>query len=358
MTISVGSIQLLKDRWVLRTRWFSALLCRRSLRYLSILAVGLVAVTILALWMGPVHLSANELWHASLHQGNPLWQFIVQQLRLPRVELGIMVGGSLALAGYLLQQVTRIPIAAPSVLGLTDGAGLMVVFCLFFSKQWTARLLVSPYGLAVAALTGVVLILLILMFLRWRTPDLEKIIFSGLILAAICKAASSLVLVVSTTDTATLSQQWLMGSLTLASQPLNRALWPLFGLLVVLTLVHARVLTVSPLERSLQQNLGVSHRSEWRLYLLASAFVALAVAGAGQIGFVGLVVPHVVRWLCPRSVVAQLLGCLFGGAVLVLGADMVSRWLFAPYELPVGIMTAGIGVPFFAVLYWRRSLAR
>jgi iron complex transport system permease protein len=347
-----------KGWWVLRTRGLSMLLCRRSLGWLLVLAGCLVVVGVLALWQGPVQLSAAELWQALLRQGNPLWQFIVQQLRLPRVELGIMVGGSLALAGYLLQQVTRIPIAAPSVLGLTDGAGLMVVLCLFFGKQWTARLLVSPYGLAIAALVGVILILLILMFLRWRTPDLEKIIFSGLILAAICKAASSLVLVVSTTDTATLSQQWLMGSLTLASLPLNHALWPVFALLIVMTLVHARTLTVSPLERSLQQNLGVVRGTEWRLYLLASGFIALAVAGAGQIGFVGLVVPHVARWLCPRSVVAQLLGCLFGGAALVLGADMISRWLFAPYELPVGIMTAGIGVPFFAVLYWRRSLAQ
>lgn len=356
-TTLINSLNTQTRWWLWRNRLGSGLLHRQSwIVLIGLVVLALVVVTI-ALWQGPVRLSVDQMEQALLGQGKPLWQFIVQKLRLPRIELGILVGGSLALSGYLLQQVTRIPIAAPSILGLTDGAGLMVVLCLYFSKQWMAKLLVSPYGLAIASLVGVAMMLFILTLLRWRTPDLEKIIFSGLILAAICKALSSLVLVVSMNDTATLAQQWLMGSLTLASSQLNHALWPVFAILVLLTLGHARRLSVSPLEPGLQFSLGVSTGMTWRLYLLAAGFVALAVAGAGQIGFVGLVVPHLVRWLCPRSVLAQLLGCLMVGAALVLGADSLSRWLFAPYELPVGIMTAGIGVPFFLVLYWKRSLS-
>lgn len=340
---------------VIRSRYFSALLPVRSLWFVLLAGIGLLLLVALALRSGPLSLAVDVVWNALWQQGDALAQLIVQQLRIPRIVLALLAGASLSLAGYLLQTLTRVSIASPSVLGLSEGAGLMVVVCLYLGQHWLPAIITSVYGLAAAALVGALLLLLVLGGLHRRDGNLDKLVFAGLILAAVCKAVISLLLLVSQTDTAAQAQRWLIGSLTQANNSLNQLLLPLFCLLLLLTLGCYRRISLYRLGDAQIQSLGGAvPAGSLSLYLLAAGFTALAVAGAGQIGFVGLVVPHLVRALCSRGTLAQLLGCALLGALLVLVADLAARYVFRPYELPVGLVTAIIGVPCFLLIYLRK----
>lgn len=340
---------------VVRLRGFSGLIPRGSRRFLGGSVLLLVLVLGWALFTGPLLISPQGIFQSLLQQSDPLLQLIVNELRMPRLLLGLVTGASLALAGFLLQTLTRVLIASPAVMGLSDGAGLLVVLALFLGDHgWSG--VTSPLMMAGIAFAGAILVLVLLRCLFRRDPDLEKMVFAGLILAAVCKAAISLLMLVSQSDIAAQAQLWLVGSLSSANRELNQVLLFGFVVLFVLTLLAYRQIALFRLSESVMASLGESvMRQQQYLYLLAAGFTALAVAGAGQIGFIGLVIPHLVSRLCPRGVLAQLLGNAFFGAALVVGADIGARTLITPYELPVGILTAFIGVPCFLVLYLKRS---
>lgn len=339
--------------WMADRPWrgagLSLLLPASALRVLGLLLLVLALVSLLAMALGPLWINPLDLQAPS-----PLQQLVLFELRWPRLLLGLVVGASLAVAGFVLQSLTRVSIAAPSVLGLADGAGLSVVLVLFAGEALWGGQLLSPQGMALAALTGAVAVLMLLRGLSRRDGDLEKMVFAGLVVAAICKALVSLLLLLSQSDMAMQAQIWLVGSLAQANPALNRWLLATCVLLLSLTLLNYRALALYRLSDevmgSLGQPVGVSQR--W-LYLLAAGLTAIAVAGAGQVSFVGLVVPHLIRRICPRGVPAQLIGNACGGALLVVAADVLARNLFSPYELPVGIFTALIGVPCFLWLYGR-----
>lgn len=339
--------------WMADPPWrgagLSLLLPAGALRVLGLLLLVLALVSLLAMALGPLWINPLDLQAPS-----PLQQLVLFELRWPRLLLGLVVGASLAVAGFVLQSLTRVSIAAPSVLGLADGAGLSVVLVLFAGEALWGGHLLSPQGMALAALAGALLVLMLLRGLSRRDGDLEKMVFAGLVVAAICKALVSLLLLLSQSDMAMQAQIWLVGSLAQANPALNRWLLAACVLLLSLTLLNYRSLALYRLSDevmgSLGQPVGVSQR--W-LYLLAAGLTAIAVAGAGQVSFVGLVVPHLIRRICPRGVPAQLIGNACGGALLVVAADVLARNLFSPYELPVGIFTALIGVPCFLWLYGR-----
>jgi iron complex transport system permease protein len=342
-----------EDKWLPDRHWrgagLSLLLPAGALRVLGLLLLVLALLSLLAMALGPLWINPLDLQAPS-----PLQQLVLFELRWPRLLLGLIVGASLAVAGFVLQSLTRVSIAAPSVLGLADGAGLSVVLVLFAGEALWGGKLLSPQGMALAALAGAVAVLMLLRGLSRRDGDLEKMVFAGLVVAAICKALVSLLLLLSQSDMAMQAQIWLVGSLAQANPALNRWLLAACVLLLVMTLLNYRSLALYRLSDevmgSLGQPVGISQR--W-LYLLAAGLTAIAVAGAGQISFVGLVVPHLIRRICPRGVPAQLVGNACGGALLVVAADVLARNLFAPYELPVGIFTALIGVPCFLWLYGR-----
>lgn len=339
--------------WMADRPWrgagLSLLLPAGALRVLGLMLLVLALVSLLAMALGPLWINPLDLQAPS-----PLQQLVLFELRWPRLLLGLVVGASLAVAGFVLQSLTRVSIAAPSVLGLADGAGLSVVLVLFAGEALWGGHLLSPQGMVLAALAGAVAVLMLLRGLSRRDGDLEKMVFAGLVVAAICKALVSLLLLLSQSDMAMQAQIWLVGSLAQANPALNRWLLAACVLLLVMTLLNYRALALYRLSDevmgSLGQTAGVSQR--W-LYLLAAGLTAIAVAGAGQVSFVGLVVPHLIRRICPRGVPAQLIGNACGGALLVVAADVLARNLFSPYELPVGIFTALIGVPCFLWLYGR-----
>jgi iron complex transport system permease protein len=319
------------------------------------LALGLVlgatvlfACLISSILLGAADISPQTVWQALFQFDGSTDHLIIRTVRLPRAILAILVGASLAVAGAITQGLTRNPLAAPDILGVNVGASLAVVLATFIggdgSNQWAFAFIgaaiaaVVVYGLGTLGRSGL-------------TPI--KLVIAG--------AALSYFLGSLTTGILLLNQRtlddirfWLAGSL--GGQDWNglTAVLPyiMVGLLSSLSL--GRQLTLLTFGEEVAQGLGL--KTAWVKLGAATVLVLLAgsaVALAGPIGFVGLIVPHVVRfgvgvdyrWILPYAMVM--------GGIFLSVADMAARLLISPQELPVGIMTALVGAPFF--IYLARS---
>lgn len=276
---------------------------------------------------------------------------ILGQVRLPRILLALLVGGALAAAGGVMQGLFRNPLASPYTLGLAGGAsaGAAVVVTLGLPGRLPWAL---PGGafLGAAVATGAVVLL---SRTRHGTSPLT-LILAGIALSTLFSAITSALIYFANPEEMGAIMVWTLGGLGRANTDYLRILWPpvVAGLTVVL--LFARELDLLALGDEQATHLGVSPaRARWALLSAATVMTAAAVACAGPIGFVGLIVPHSLRlWLGPSH--ARLLSaCALGGAAFLVWADLGARMLLRPAELPVGIITAFLGVPFFLYLLRR-----
>ena len=271
---------------------------------------------------------------------------IVLDLRLPRALAGFACGGLLALAGALMQVMLRNPLADPYVLGISGGAGVGAMLAILFG--------LSAAGINGLAFLGAFGAMLVVFGLAhgdgaWTQA---RLLLTGVIVAAGCGAVVALMLSIAPEHKLRGMLFWLMGDLSQTGAP-----WPALAVLVIalaVSLPFARELNLLARGQDTAQALGVDvRRLRYAIYGIASLVTAVAVTGAGSIGFVGLIVPHLVRLaigndqrlLLPASVLA-------GGALLTV-ADTLARTVAAPQQLPVGVLTALIGVPVFLFLLAR-----
>ncbi|MCG2575636.1 iron ABC transporter permease [Dechloromonas sp. XY25] len=272
---------------------------------------------------------------------------IVLQLRLPRAIAGFACGGLLALAGALMQVLLRNPLADPYVLGISGGAGVGAMFAILIGLP-----VLGIDGLAFVGALGAMFIVFGLAHGDGSWTQ-TRLLLTGVIVAAGCGALVALMLAIADEHKLRGMLFWLMGDLGQSSQ-----WWPALlalGVALALAMPFARELNLLSRGMMQAQALGVAvDRLRYAIYLLASLATAASVTTAGSIGFVGLVVPHLVRLatgndqrlLLPASVLA-------GGSLLVV-ADTLARILIAPQQLPVGVLTALIGVPVFLFLLSRQ----
>lgn len=311
-----------------------------------------VASLALGLAAGTVALSPDEVWRG-LWSADATGSIIVRELRAPRVLLAFLVGGSLAVSGAALQAMIRNPLAEPYLLGLSGGAGLGAVVAL-------ASRTAGPWAVPLAAFAGALAavgLVYRLSLVAGRRLDPRILLLSGVVVGAFAGALMSAIIVLSDAPTVRNAFLWLLGGFGGASwQALG-----VFAAYAVLPLaaigLSARALDLVALGDEPAHHLGADVERVRRLvYLCTALLTAASVAACGIIGFVGLVVPHAVRTLA-RPLHRTLLPLVFagGGSFLVL-ADVVSRTVAAPLELPVGVVTALVGVPVFALLL-RRSVA-
>ncbi len=318
-------------------------------RYGAVLAMLLViaaAAFAMALAMGSADVGLRETWDALQGSGPEGVQSLVNGLRLPRALTAFAVGGLLAVAGVLMQVLLRNPLAEPYILGSSGGAavaalvamsigfGSVVVDIAAFGGAMAATLLVF----AIARGTG-----------SW-TPT--RLLLTGVVLAAGFGAATTMLLALSPDQNLRGMLFWLMGDLSFAFDP-ARCLW-LLALLVIAGTLSARHLNVLARGELQAAIVGLPVRSfRYLVFAAAALATALSVTTVGVIGFIGLVVPHLVRLVAGsdhRIVVPA--SALAGGALLVV-ADTLARTIVAPRQLPVGALTAAIGVPLFLVLMSR-----
>jgi iron complex transport system permease protein len=320
----------------------------------TLLLVALALVTVAAgVRFGTVTLS-NEIFLSILQGGgSPSERFIVLDLRLPRVLLGVLVGGGLALAGAVFQALLRNPLAEPYILGVSGGAAAGTVTLLAIGLAGAASWIL-PLGAFAGALVAITLVFGVAASAD-RRLDVRVLLLSGVVIGAFFAAYIALVLSVSDAATVRSAILWMMGSL-------SGATWRSVGIvsaytipaaLILLTL--ARPLNLLAVGEETAAWLGTNVEGTKRIaYAVASLIAAAGVAFVGVIGFVGLVIPHGVRLLVgPDHRQLLPLSAIAGAGFLVL-ADLGARTVLAPAEIPIGVVTAFVGVPFFLVLL-RRS---
>lgn len=277
---------------------------------------------------------------------------MIRSLRLPRVLLAFLVGGSLAISGAALQALVRNPLADPYLVGLSGGAGLgaVLAIALHIGGAWAV-----PVA-AFAGAVGAVAIVYHLSVAAGRRLDPHVLLLGGVVVGAFAGSLMSAVITLSSASELRSAMLWLLGGFGMASWP-SVALFAAYAIVPLgLLVTSARGLDLLALGEENAQHLGAEVEGlKRRVYLSVAALTGAAVAVSGIIGFVGLVVPHVMRrWGSPLHRPLLPAAFLAGGAFLVL-ADLLARSLFRPLELPVGVVTALIGVPIFA-LQLRRSL--
>lgn len=319
-------------------------------------AVSLVLVVSLALSVGSVQVAPADiiraLWAGLAGKMESAGDTIIWQVRLPRVLLAGLVGGSLALAGVAYQGLFRNPLADPYLLGVASGAGFgaTLVLALSASVPLLARLGVplAAFAFGLATVTAV-----LLLARQGRTVPLVSLILAGVVVGSTLAAATSFLLL-GAREQASGILAWLLGSFALSSWQKIGAVAPLMALAATAVLLSSRALNLLQLgdDQAIQLGLRVEV-FKYGLIIAATLATAAAVSVAGIIGFVGLIVPHAVRLAFgPDHRTLVPLSLLWGATFLVL-ADLLARSVMSPSELPVGIITALVGGPFF--LYLLRS---
>lgn len=314
---------------------------------LVLCAVGSIA---LACLLGSVKVSLADSWAALLGwlsghgAGADSLAASVLQLRLERALSGFVTGASLALAGVLMQALLRNPLADPYVLGISGGASVgALVAILLFGLAWVVDL---------AALTGALAVAALLFALAYRDVrgssdgNASVLLLTGVMIASGCGAVVTLLLSIAPDVQLRGMVFWIIGDLS--NTPPRFAAWLLLIAVAVLAMRLARAMNLVAMHADHANTLGV-HVAGLRqtLFIAASVLTASAVSGAGSIGFVGLIIPHACRyaWGADHRLLIPA-ASLAGGAFLVL-ADSLARSVLAPQQLPVGVITALIGVPVF-----------
>jgi iron complex transport system permease protein len=316
------------------------------------LLLAVAGCLIAGLSAGTVSLSPAEVW-AGLRSADAPAAAIVRDLRAPRVLLAFLVGGSLGICGAALQAMIRNPLAEPYLLGLSGGAGLGAVLAI-------AAHAAGPWAVPLAAFVGAlaaVALVYRLSLVAGRRLDPRVLLLSGVVVGSFFIALMSSIMVLSDSAATRNAFLWLLGGFGTSSWQ-SLLVFAVYAVVPLgLLAFRARDLDLMALGEEPAQYLGADVQGSMRMvYLCTALLTAASVAACGIIGFVGLVVPHAVRTVS-RPIHRTLLPLVFlaGGCFLVL-CDIVSRIAVRPLELPVGVITALVGVPIFALLL-RRTLA-
>lgn len=323
-----------------------------------VLAVAVLALSIAsAVTIGVADLSVGEVLRSVAANSGfpvrplpPLADSIVWDLRLPRVLLAALVGAGLAVCGAVLQALTRNPLADPYLLGISAGASTGAVAVLVLGLGAGA---VSLSAGAFAGSVAAFAVALLLAGRRWTQPS--RILLAGVATAQLFSALTSMVMIsAASLDSTRSTLFWLLGSLTAASWSSVTVCAALCGAVLLACWAGAPALDAFSFGADIAQSLGFSPtRVRALLFALTALLAAGLVAASGAIGFVGLTVPHLVRRLTGSRHRRLLPMSALAGATLLVWADTAARTAFAPQELPVGVVTALLGVPVFAVLFRR-----
>jgi iron complex transport system permease protein len=310
---------------------------------------GVLAV--LSLCMGPSGFSPGIVLQAL--RGEETGRLILIELRLPRLLLGLLVGGTLGLAGATLQGLFRNPLAEPGVIGVSGCAALGAVIA--FYTGFSAAI---PLGLPLGGVAGALIAIALLLLLAARDPRISTLLLAGVALSALASALTALALNLSPNPYATVEVVfWLLGSLSDRSLEHVWLALPFILIGGALMLACASGLEALTLGEDTARSLGISISRLRRLAVIGVALaVGASVAVSGAIGFVGLIVPHLLRPLVGYRPGPLLLISIPGGACLTLAADIAVRLIGGEVELRLGVATALIGAPFF--LYLVLNLAR
>ena len=321
---------------------------RRQQLWLVGLSLLLIAIFLGSLSIGPIALGPSA-WGRGL---SVLEHQVLFQLRLPRALLAVMLGAGLAISGYVLQILLHNPLAEPGIIGVSSGASLLAVTALFVARLFSWHL--EPWLLSGAACAGALLVTLCLLALSRRGRlDNSGMLLLGVAIGMGSGAITSWLLYFSADDAMREILFWMMGSLSYG-QVLPLGWWVPYLLGMLWLLAQRRALALLQLGEYQAQLMGLDLvKSRQRLVLVVCLLCGLSVAMAGAIGFIGLLVPHLMRRIGKGGPGFVLPASALAGAILLLLSDLLSRSLLTSGELPVGIVTATLGAPLFIYLLVR-----
>ncbi len=323
--------------------------------YLAGLIILLVASVALSLSIGEMNLGFMDIF-SILRKGNESMEYtILSQIRIPRVLLGIAVGGSLSLAGVLLQGVYRNPLVEPYTMGISGGASLGVAFAIVFGLHS----LIGSFVLPLAGFVGSFLIIFLVYTISTHRGriNIQTMLLTGVMISFIASSSMMFLMAITSSENLYGIIFWIMGSL---DEPDMSLIY--FTLIVSIVSLLASYLFVQPLNalrlgEEKAKHLGINTDVAIKLlFLLSSLLAGVCVAVAGVIGFVGLIIPHLMRLLVGSDYRILLVTSFLSGSIFLVLSDVIARTIISPNELPIGVITGIVGGIVFLLMMSRKSL--
>lgn len=320
----------------------------RKIRY-TVCFVVLVALLVIfftiSVCAGSVQISISDILRQFRGEQDELYATILFQIRIPRIFAAILLGGALALSGYLLQTFFHNPIAGPFVLGISSGAKLFVAVVMIVFLRYSRTL--SSVDLIVAAFAGSMLSMFCVLLMSPRVQNMSFLVLIGVMIGYICSAVTDFLVTFAEDSDIVNLHNWSMGSFSGTTWENVSTMSVVVMTALIITFLMSKPIGAYQLGEGYAQNMGVNIKAfRIALILLSSILSACVTAFAGPISFVGIAVPHLVKSLLKTSKPLLVIpACFLGGAVFCLFCDLIARTVFAPTELSISSVTAVFGAP-------------
>ena len=324
--------------------------------YLAGLLVLLVASVILSLSVGEMNLGFFDIF-SILGKGHSSMEYtIITQIRLPRVLLGIAVGGALSLSGVLLQGVYRNPLVEPYTLGISGGASLGVAFAIVFGLHQS----IGSFVLPLSGFSGAFLIIFLVYSISSRHGriNIQSMLLTGVMISFIASSSMMLLMAITSAENLHGIIFWIMGSLDEPDMSLIYVALVIAFASLAVSYLFVQPLNALRLGEEKAKHLGINTDTTIKLlFLMASMLAGVCVAVAGVIGFVGLIIPHLMRLLVGSDYRILLVSSFVSGSIFLVLSDVIARTIISPNELPIGVIT-GIAGGIVFLLMMSRSAAQ
>lgn len=330
---------------------------KKYLHWILILAglfVLLMASVLLSLSIGEMKLGISDVFR-TIGQGNDSMEYtILTKIRFPRILLGIAIGGALSLSGVLLQGVYRNPLVEPYTLGISGGASLGVAFAIVFGLHQ----LIGSFVLPLSGFTGAFLIIFLVYSISSRNGriNIQSMLLTGVMISFIASSSMMLLMAITSSENLHGIIFWIMGSLDEPDMSLIYITLILALVSLVASYFFVQPLNALRLGEEKAKHLGINTDTTIKLlFLLASLLAGVCVAVAGVIGFVGLIIPHLMRILVGSDYRILLVSSFLSGSVFLVLSDVIARTIISPNELPIGVITGIAGGVVFLLMMSRSS---
>ena len=302
---------------------------------------------IISISMGTIFINPIEIISGITRAGQVPEEYIILKMRFTRIILAMTVGASLAVSGVMFQSLLRNPLADPFIIGVSSGAALGATAAIVFSL---ANIFVVAFSFA----GGIISITLVYFLSRRLRFGTSSMILAGIALSFIFSAAVLLLYSAARAEHIHKAIMWLMGDLSIARYSILAETSLAAVILIFLSMTYYRHLDIISFGHAFSKNLGVTERNTAAVFWIASLLAALSVSLCGVVGFVGLIIPHIIRIFFGPAHIRLIPLSALGGALFLMTADTMARSAVPPYEIPVGIITNFFGGIFFLVLLFRK----
>lgn len=323
-----------------------------------ILILLLVIFFTISVCAGSVSISVADIWGQLTGEGDELYTTILFQIRIPRTLAAILLGGALALSGYLLQTFFHNPIAGPFVLGISSGAKLFVAVVMIVFLKWSRTL--SSVDLIVAAFLGSMLSMFCVLLMSPKISDMSFLVLIGVMIGYICSAVTDFLVTFAEDSDIVNLHNWSMGSFSGITWENVKTILLVVAVTGIMTFFLSKPMEAYQLGETYAKNMGVNIRLfRVLLVLLSSILSAVVTAFAGPVSFVGIAVPQIMkRFFQTAKPIVMIPACFLGGAVFCMFCDVLARTVFAPTEMSISTVTAIFGAPVMIAVMLRQRQKR